>query len=82
MERRRRSRSYPERILQRLLGFDLKMRQYEDGKAFCDGVAELGGIEVLNRVWDGPESLPTPAELRDPAAWIERAGSKPEPAAA
>src|SRR5919199_1477153 len=54
MERRRRSRSYPERVLQRLLGFDLKMRQYEEGKAFCDGVVERGGIDTLNRVWDGP----------------------------
>ena len=32
MERRRRSRSAPERVLQRLLGFDMKMRQYELGK--------------------------------------------------
>jgi coenzyme F420 biosynthesis associated uncharacterized protein len=82
MERRRRSRSYPERILQRLLGFDLKLRQYEEGKAFCDGVVELSGIAALNRVWGAPESLPTTAELANPAAWIERAGSKPEPAAA
>jgi coenzyme F420 biosynthesis associated uncharacterized protein len=82
MERRRRSRSYPERVLQRLLGLDLKMRQYEEGKAFCDAVVERAGIEALNRVWDAPESLPTAAELRDPAAWIERVGTKPEPAAA
>src|ERR671939_151445 len=47
MERRRRSRSYPERVLQRLLGFDLKMRQYEEGKAFCDAVAERGGVAAL-----------------------------------
>jgi coenzyme F420 biosynthesis associated uncharacterized protein len=72
MERRRASRSAPERILQRLLGLDLKMRQYEEGKAFCDGVVERGGIEALNRVWDSPESLPSLAELKDPDAWLER----------
>jgi coenzyme F420 biosynthesis associated uncharacterized protein len=82
MERRRRSRSAPERVLQRLLGFDMKMRQYEEGKAFCDGVAELGGIETLNRVWAGPEAMPTPAELHDPAAWIARVESASAPAAA
>jgi len=82
MDRRRRSRSYPERVLQRLLGLDLKMRQYEEGKAFCDGVVERGGIAALNRVWEAPEALPKPAELRDPAAWIDRTGSRPEPAAA
>src|SRR5205085_11224176 len=72
MDRRRRSRSYPERILQRLLGLDLKMRQYEEGKAFCDAVAERGGIAALNRSWDRPESLPTAHELYDPAAWMAR----------
>lgn len=83
MERRRRSRSYPERILQRLIGLDLKMRQYEDGKAFCDAVVERGGVAELNRVWDGPESLPTAGELRDPDAWLRRLGPRPAaPAAA
>jgi len=82
MDRRRRSRSYPERVLQRLLGLDLKMRQYEEGKAFCDRVVERSGIAALNRVWETPEALPTAAELQDPAAWIERTGSRPEPAAA
>jgi coenzyme F420 biosynthesis associated uncharacterized protein len=81
MERRRKSRSAPERILQRLLGLDLKLRQYEEGKAFCDTVAERGGIAALNRVWEAPESLPTLAELRDPDAWLARV-ERPEPAAA
>jgi coenzyme F420 biosynthesis associated uncharacterized protein len=74
MERRRRSRSAPERVLQRLLGFDLKMRQYELGKSFCDAVVERHGIEVLNRVWDGPESLPSARELRETEAWVARTG--------
>jgi coenzyme F420 biosynthesis associated uncharacterized protein len=84
MERRRRSRSYPERVLQRLLGLDLKMRQYEEGKAFCDAVAERGGIAALNRVWEAPESLPSLRELHDADAWLERIGSQPAapPAAA
>jgi putative hydrolase len=72
MERRRRSRSYPERVLQRLLGLDLKMRQYELGKSFCDGVAERGGIDALNRVWGSPESLPDDRELERPELWLER----------
>ncbi|MDQ3934156.1 MAG: zinc-dependent metalloprotease [Actinomycetota bacterium] len=72
MERRRRNRSAPERVLQRLLGLDLKMRQYEEGKAFCDGVVEHGGIEALNRVWDSPRSLPKPDELGSPKEWLAR----------
>ena len=81
MERRRSSRSAPERILQRLLGLDMKMRQYEEGKRFCDAVVERGGIETLNRVWESPEALPRQSELKDPDAWIERVG-RSYPAAA
>jgi coenzyme F420 biosynthesis associated uncharacterized protein len=80
MDARRRSRSAPERILERLLGLDFKMRQYELGKGFCDAVAASAGIEGLNRVWDSPEALPTAEELENPAAWLERLG--PSPAAA
>src|SRR3954453_8431874 len=72
MERRRRSRSAPERVLQRLLGFEMKMRQYEQGKRFCDAVASSHGIETLNKVWESPESIPTLAEIEDPAAWVAR----------
>jgi uncharacterized protein (DUF2342 family) len=72
MQRRRRSRSAPERLLQKLLGMDLKMRQYEEGKAFCDAVVAERDIAVLNRVWERPRSLPTLAELRDHRAWLSR----------
>jgi len=72
MQRRRRSRSAPERLLQKLLGMDMKMRQYEEGKAFCDAVVADRDIAVLNRVWDSPETLPSLAELRDHSAWLER----------
>ena len=72
MNRRRRSRSAPERIIERLLGLDFKLRQYELGKRFCDRVAEREGIEGLNRVWLEPAALPTPHELSQPDAWLER----------
>jgi coenzyme F420 biosynthesis associated uncharacterized protein len=72
MERRRRGRSAPERVVERLLGLDFKLRQYEQGKRFCDEVAGRGGIERLNLVWRSPDSLPTPTELTRPSAWLER----------
>src|SRR4051794_21457560 len=77
MERRRRSRSAPERILQRLLGFEMKLKQYELGKRFCDGVVERRGISMLNQVWSAPEALPSTTELEDPAAWIARMERQP-----
>ena len=77
MERRRRSRSAPERVLQRMLGFEMKMRQYEQGKKFCDAVVASDGIAALNRVWESPAALPTPAELRRPETWVARIGEMP-----
>jgi coenzyme F420 biosynthesis associated uncharacterized protein len=72
MDRRRESRSAPQRVLERLLGLDLKMRQYILGKKFCDAVQKKHGIATLNRVWEAPELLPTLKELDHPAAWVAR----------
>ena len=72
LERRRGERSGFLRLLEKLIGMDLKLRQYEQGKAFCDAVVSLGGIEALNRAWSGPEALPTLAELDDALSWLAR----------
>jgi putative hydrolase len=72
MGERRREGSVPARLLAKLLGLDAKLRQYEQGKAFCDGVVERVGIEGLNRAWSDPAQLPTLAELDDPQAWVDR----------
>jgi coenzyme F420 biosynthesis associated uncharacterized protein len=77
MSRRRRSRSAPERLLQKLLGLDMKMRQYDEGKTFCDAVVAERDISVLNRVWTAPEALPDLAELRDHRAWLSRTDALP-----
>jgi coenzyme F420 biosynthesis associated uncharacterized protein len=81
MDARRRSRSAPERLIERLLGLNLKMRQYEQGKVFCDAVVTAGGMEALNRVWSSPEALPSEAELQQPEDWLARVGSSPAAAA-
>jgi coenzyme F420 biosynthesis associated uncharacterized protein len=72
LERRRETRSPIFRLLERLLGLEMKMRQYRDGKRFCDQVVELAGLPALNRVWSQPAAVPSLAELADPAGWIAR----------
>ena len=72
MDRRRTERSGLLRLLEKLIGLDMKIRQYQQGKAFCDAVVARGGITALNRAWDAPEFLPTPAELDDPVSWLGR----------
>jgi coenzyme F420 biosynthesis associated uncharacterized protein len=77
---RRMSRGLPWRVLERLLGLELKLRQYETGRRFCDAVVDAGGPQTLARVWSGPQALPSTAELADPALWLARVQG-PEPAA-
>ena len=82
LDRRRRSQSGLSRILGRLLGLDLKLRQYEQGKRFCDAVVREGGVAALHHAFSGPEALPTLQELDEPKAWLARTaspvtGSKP-----
>jgi putative hydrolase len=72
LERRRREKPPLVKLLERLLGLDLKLRQYEIGKRFCDAVVRDWGMDSLNRAWDAPELLPTLAELDDPFAWVRR----------
>jgi coenzyme F420 biosynthesis associated uncharacterized protein len=72
IDRRRRSQSGLSRLVARLLGLDLKLRQYEQGKRFCDAVVAQGGVAALHHVFSGPEALPTLAELDNPSAWLQR----------
>jgi len=72
LERLRRERSGLFKLFERLIGLELKLRQYEQGKKFCDAVVAEGGIAALNRAWERPEALPTLADLDDPSGWLAR----------
>jgi coenzyme F420 biosynthesis associated uncharacterized protein len=72
LDRRRRSQSGMSRLIARLLGLDLKLRQYEQGKRFCDEIVEHGGPDALRHVFSSPEALPTLVELDEPQRWLER----------
>ncbi|HEY7960480.1 MAG TPA: zinc-dependent metalloprotease [Solirubrobacteraceae bacterium] len=72
MTHRREHRGLPWRVLERLLGLELKMRQYEVGRRFCDAVVAAEGPNALARAWQAPEMLPSTAELEQPARWLAR----------
>ncbi len=74
LDRRRKTQSTLSRLFAKLLGLELKMRQYEQGKAFCDAVVARAGTRGLEHVFSGPEALPTLDELRDVPAWLRRVG--------
>jgi coenzyme F420 biosynthesis associated uncharacterized protein len=69
---RRGSTSRPEQFLRRILGIDMKMKQYEQGSRFVSTVVEQAGMAGFNKVWTSSETLPTRAELENPREWLER----------
>ena len=71
---RRGSAGRVEQILRRILGIDLKMKQYAEGSRFVRTVVEEAGMAGFNKVWTSPQTLPTRAELSRPADWLARVG--------
>jgi putative hydrolase len=61
-----------ELLIWKLTGLELKLQQYKRGEAFCRAVFDQHGLAVLNRVWDGQESMPNLSELGNPKAWYRR----------
>jgi uncharacterized protein (DUF2342 family) len=59
-------------VLRKLLGIEVKLRQYAEGRKFVHTVVERVGMTEFNRVWQSPLTLPHVRELSDPDAWINR----------
>ncbi|MFC6083415.1 zinc-dependent metalloprotease [Sphaerisporangium aureirubrum] len=71
-QHRREGGSRFDRTLRRLLGVDLKMKQYAEGSAFVREVVAEAGIDGFNQVWTSPQTLPTQLEIATPSTWISR----------
>ena len=74
-EHRREEPGTVDGVMRRLLGLDVKLRQYSDGRRFVSLVVDEVGRDGFNRVWSSPESLPTRAEILNPHAWCRRVAS-------
>jgi coenzyme F420 biosynthesis associated uncharacterized protein len=74
LEARRDRRGGLSDVIARLLGLELKLRQYRLGKRFCDAVGEEAGADALAALFRSPEDLPDLTELERPEAWLERVG--------
>lgn len=71
-EQRRASARPLDRMVRRLLGLDLKMKQYEEGAIFVRHVVGAVGMAGFNQVWTSPATLPSIAEIRAPQQWLDR----------
>jgi coenzyme F420 biosynthesis associated uncharacterized protein len=70
--RRSQRRGAFDRFVARITGLDLKLEQYRRGERFVAGVAATGGQEAIDALWRGPSSLPSDAEMTNPASWVRR----------
>src|SRR5580658_3716164 len=77
---RRGSSGRIEQTLRRMLGIDLKMKQYAEGSRFVRMVVDEAGMATFNKVWTSPETLPTRAEFADPQLWLDRVADSSQPA--
>ena len=59
-------------LVSRLLGLEMKMKQYETGERFVRGVLDRAGERGFAAVWSSPEALPTLDELDLPERWLAR----------
>ena len=79
LRHRRNSAKGVSKLVQRVIGIEAKLNQYAAGEAFIETVEARGGPELLNRVWECSERLPTMTEVRNPQQWIDRLNGPPVP---
>jgi len=72
---RRGSAGRIEQTLRRMLGIDLKMKQYAEGSKFVRTVVEEAGMATFNKVWTSPDTLPLRTEFANPQDWLDRVAS-------
>ncbi|MEJ7584724.1 MAG: zinc-dependent metalloprotease [Acidimicrobiales bacterium] len=72
LRQRRQQGNGAVKLLQKLIGLEAKLKQYEQGERFIEAVEKVGGPELLERAWERPENLPSIGEIRDPDSWIGR----------
>jgi putative hydrolase len=72
MRRRRATGGPAERTFASLVGLELRPRRLREAAMLWQTLTERRGIDARDAVWSHPDLLPSPEDLDDPAAWVER----------
>ena len=73
----KRGKGGPQMVILRAMGIDAKLAQYREGAAFCRAVIDSqpqpqAGVALLNRCFEGPGTMPSLVEIRQPQQWLAR----------
>jgi coenzyme F420 biosynthesis associated uncharacterized protein len=56
----------------KLIGIEMKMKQYDAGAAFISQVEDQASWDALSMAWESSDALPTLAEIDDASLWLNR----------
>jgi coenzyme F420 biosynthesis associated uncharacterized protein len=71
--RQRRQQANPlAKFVQKLIGLEAKLNQYQQGERFIAAVEASGRPGLLDAAWERPENLPSLVEIREPSLWVDR----------
>jgi len=77
LRERRRQTNPLARFIQRMVGLEAKLQQYEAGEQFIAAIEAERGPRAVDVCWSDPERLPTMDEIRLPASWLARCAPGP-----
>lgn len=72
LDHARKSRGRFHQIVEKTIGLEMKIQQYRAGYLFIKQVAQVGGMDLANLVWQSPICMPTLTEIRHPEIWMAR----------
>ncbi len=58
--------------INKVLGLEMKLRQYEVGERFIQQLVEIADFSALDVAWTEPDALPTLGEFNDAGTWLRR----------
>ena len=72
MQERRNSATGVSRLMQKVMGLEAKLAQYQAGEDFIAAIESQRGDRAVDLIWQDQDHLPSMAEIRNPTAWMER----------
>ena len=72
MQERRNSATGLNKTVQKIMGFEAKLAQYQAGEDFIAAIEAERGPRAVDLIWQRADHLPSMNEIRNPAQWMKR----------